>query len=387
MDSFEDGPLQERALKRVSRPRAERLMAERVLMTLLMAGIAIGCGLVLWPFLSAILWAAILVFTTWPMFTWLHGRLRLPRVVVSLFMVGLTALVLVLPLSLAIPGGAEEVHVLRRSLEAWFANVPPAPSWLYELPLIGHPLTDTWNDWAADLSGMANFFRPYFGMFAEGGLSLLLGVAGGLVQFFVALFVAFFFWFSGESLGAALQVLVHRVAGDYAAQLIATTTRAVRGTVYGILGTAIIQGFLTAFGLSLAGVPHVVLLGIFVAFVAVLPIGAPLVWIPAGLWLLSDGHTARGIFLLAYGVIVVSGTDHVIRPYFIARGAQIPFLLTVLGVLGGVLAFGALGIFLGPVLLAVGYMLVLEFARLGPAPLADGIPPGEAGRTVLSQEP
>jgi predicted PurR-regulated permease PerM len=342
------------------------VIAERVLMALLMGGIAVGCGLVLLPFLSAILWAAILVFTTWPVFDTLRGRLRLPRALVALVMVVLTALVLVLPLSLAIPGGAADVHVLRQSLEAWLADIPPAPSWLYGLPLLGPLLTDTWNQWASDLSSMASFFRPYLGMFAEGGLSLLLSIAGGVVQFFVALFVAFFFWFSGEQLGAGLQVLVHRVAGRYAAQLIATTTRAVRGTVYGILGTAIIQGFLTAFGLSLAGVPRVVLLGIMAAFLAVLPIGAPLIWIPAGLWLLTDGHTGRGIFLLAYGVVVVSGSDHVIRPYFIARGARIPFLLTVLGVLGGVLAFGALGIFLGPVLLSVGYMLVVEFGQLAP---------------------
>jgi predicted PurR-regulated permease PerM len=339
-------------------------IAERVLMALLIGGIAVGCGFVLWPFLSALLGAAILVFTTWPVFAFLHTRLRLPRSLVALIMVALTALVLVLPLSLAIPGGAAEVHVLRHSLEAWLADIPPAPAWLNALPLLGPLLRETWNGWASDLSSMTSFFRPYLGMFAEGGLSLVLSVAGGLVQFFVALFVAFFFWYSGASLGAGLQSLVHRVAGRYAAQLIATTTRAVRGTVYGILGTAIIQGFLTAFGLSLAGVPRVVLLGIMAAFLAVLPIGAPLIWIPAALWLLSDGHTARGVFLLVYGVIVVSGADHVIRPYFIARGARIPFLLTVLGVLGGVLAFGALGIFLGPVLLAVGYMLVIEFGEL-----------------------
>ncbi len=354
------------------------LIAERVLMALLIGGIAVGCGLVLLPFFSAILWAAILVFTTWPVFDWLRVNLRLPRWLAAVIMVALTALLLVLPLSLAIPGGAAEVHVLRQSLEAWLADIPPAPSWLYGLPFIGPSLTDTWNQWASDLSSMASFFRPYLGMFAEGGLSLLLSVAGGVVQFFVALFVAFFFWLSGEALGRGLQVLVHRVAGRYAPQLIATTTRAVRGTVYGILGTAIIQGFLTAFGLSLAGVPRVVLLGIMAAFLAVLPIGAPLIWISAGLWLLAEGHTGRGIFLLTYGVVVVSGSDHVIRPYFIARGARIPFLLTVLGVLGGVLAFGALGIFLGPVLLAVGYMLVIEFGQLAQAP---------AARPGLPQEP
>jgi predicted PurR-regulated permease PerM len=136
---------------------------------------------------------------------------------------------------------------------------------------------------------------------------------------------------------------------------------------------------LTAFGLALAGVPRVILLGTVVAFLAVLPIGAPLVWIPAAIWLLAGGHTGAGIFLIIYGIVVVTGLDHVIRPYFISRGARIPYLLTVLGVLGGVLAFGALGIFLGPVLLAVGYMLVVDFAdpSFGPGPLA---PAGDAAR-------
>lgn len=348
------------------------MIADKVLMGLLIGGIALGCGYVLYPFLSAVLWAAILVYTTWPLFTWLRHNLKLPAVIVALVMVLLAALVIVLPLALAVPGGRTDVIMLRHSLEAWLAVIPPAPHWLYAIPLVGRGLTDTWNAWAADLSSMTSFFRPYLGTFAERGLSLLLGVAGGLVQFFIALFVAFFFWLSGASIGLRVQALVNRIAGRYGPSLIATTTRAVRGTVYGILGTAIIQGFLTAFGLSMAGVPRVILLGTITAFLAVLPIGAPLVWIPAGLWLLADGHSARGVFLLAYGVIVVSGADHLIRPYFIARGAKIPFLLTVLGVLGGVLAFGALGIFLGPVLLGVGWMLVLEFAPL--EPLAPALP-------------
>ncbi len=351
------------------------MIAERLLMGLLIGGIALGCGLVLYPFFSAVLWAAILVYTTWPVFVWIRYNLRLPNILAALVMVLLSALVIVLPLALAIPGGAADVKALRVSLEAWMAAVPPAPHWLYAVPLAGGTLTDTWNAWAADLSSMTAFFTPYLGTFAERGLSLLLSVAGGLVQFFVALFVAFFLWLSGEKIGPRLQALVNRIAGRYGPHLLATTTRAVRGTVYGILGTAIIQGFLTAFGLSLAGVPRVVLLGTVTAFLAVLPVGAPLIWIPAGLWLLASGNTGHGVFLLVYGVVVVSGSDHVIRPYFIARGAKIPFLLTVLGVLGGVLAFGALGIFLGPVLLGVGWMLILEFARTDMAVVEDPFRP------------
>ncbi len=341
------------------------MIAERVLMGFLIGGIAVGCGFVLHPFFSALLWAAILVFATWPVFVWLRRNLRLPRAAVAGLMVVLTALILVLPLILAAPGGAQDIKALRISLEAWLSAVPPAPHFLYALPLVGGVLTDTWNNWAADLSRMATFFRPYLGMAAEQGLSLVLGVAGGLAQLVIALFAAVFFWYSGEALSTNIQALMHRIAGRFAPQLIQATARTVRGAVYGILGTAIMQGFLTAFGLFVAGVPRAGLLGTVAAFLAVLPIGAPVVWIPAGLWLLSDGHTGRGVFLLIYGVVVVSGADHLVRPYFIARGAKLPFLLTVLGVLGGVLAFGVLGIFLGPVLLGVGYTLVMEFIRIG----------------------
>ncbi len=104
------------------------------------------------------------------------------------------------------------------------------------------------------------------------------------------------------------------------------------------------------------------LLGAVAGFLSVLPIGAPVVWIPSALWLMSSGHLGWGIFLAVYGVVAVSGADSVIRPWFIARGAQLPFLLTVLGVLGGAIAFGLLGIFLGPVLLGIGYTLVNEWS-------------------------
>jgi predicted PurR-regulated permease PerM len=342
------------------------LIAERILMGLLIGGIALGCAVVLLPFMSALLWAAILVFATWPVVEWAKRNLKLHRAVVALLMVLLTALVLVLPLALAAPGGAADIKSLRVSLEAWLASVPPAPGWLHQVPVVGPTLTTTWENWASDLSEITAALRPYLGFVAERGLSLVLGVAGGLAQLGVALFAAFFFWLSGEALAANLELLVNKVAGRYAPQLLSATANTVRGAVYGILGTAILQGFLTAFGLAIAGVPRAVLLGTVAAFLAVLPIGAPLVWIPAGLWLLSEGHTARGIFLLAYGVIVVSGTDHLVRPYFISRGAKLPFLLTVLGVLGGVLAFGVLGIFVGPVLLGVGYTLVMEFLRSDP---------------------
>ena len=195
-------------------------------------------------------------------------------------------------------------------------------------------------------------------------MACLLGVARGVLLFVLALFVAFFFYIYGEPIAARLTELLRRIAGARADRLIAVTGATVRGVVYGILGTAVVQGVLTAFGLWVSGVPRPVLLGAVAGFLAVLPIGAPLVWIPAALWLMSAGHLGWGIFLGIYGVVAVSGADSLIRPWFIARGADLPFVLTVLGVLGGALAFGLLGIFLGPVLLGVAYTFVNEWVTV-----------------------
>ncbi len=342
-------------------------VAERVLAGALLVGLALGCAVVLLPFLSALLWGAILVFTTWPLFTWLRTHTKIGSRAAAGVMVLLTTVLIVLPIALAVPAGADDANALRRSFEAALAaGLPGAPAWLYAVPLMGPTLAEYWNQWAADLSVMVNFFSPYFGMLAENGLKVLLGVASGLVQFIIAIVVAFFFWASGDTLTVYLRRIARRIAGDRAQRLVDVTGATVRGTVYGILGTAIVQGLLTTLGLYVAGVPRPLLLGLVAGLLSVLPIGAPVVWIPSSLWLLSSGHSGWGIFLACYGLFIISGSDNVIRPYFIARGAQLPFLLTILGVLGGALAFGLLGIFLGPVLLGVGFTLVVEFA-VGPS--------------------
>ena len=342
-------------------------IAERLLMGLLLVGIAVGCILVLHPFLSAILWAAILSYSTWPVFTWVrvHGRMR--RAWAAGMMVLLTTVLIVLPLALAAPAGAQDVANLRASIEAALSSgLPTAPGWLVAVPLIGPTFADYWNVWAADLSAMVSFFQPYFGMIAEQGLNVLLGIAGGLLQFLVALVIAFFFWTSGDQIAGHLLRVVHRIAGVHAERLVAVTGATVRGTVYGILGTALVQWLLTSFGLWLSGVPRPLLLGAIAGLLSVLPVGAPAVWIPAMLWLIGTGHLGWGIFLGCYGLFFITGAYSLIQPYFIALGAKLPFLLTILGVLGGALAFGLLGIFLGPVLLGVGYTLVAEFAGTDP---------------------
>jgi predicted PurR-regulated permease PerM len=338
--------------------------AERILMGLLLGGVAIGCVLVLYPFISALLWAAILVFTTWPAFEWLRLHLRLRHGAAAGLMVALTAIVVVLPIALAAPSRGDDIARLRNVIEdSLRSGLPASPAWLFDIPLVGQSIGDLWNHWSEDISAMLGAMQPYFGIVLENGLHVLLSIAGGVLMFLLALFAAFFIYVYGEVMAARLKLLLYRIAGERAERLILVTGNTVRGVVYGILGTAIVQGVLTAIGLGLAGVPRAMLLGGVAGVLAVLPIGAPLIWIPAAVWLASTGHWGWGLFLAIYGTVAISGADSIIRPWFIARGADLPFLLTVLGVLGGAIAFGLLGIFLGPVLLGVGYTLMNEWAR------------------------
>jgi predicted PurR-regulated permease PerM len=339
-------------------------------MALLLGAIGIGCVDVLYPFFSAILWAGILAFTTWPVFEWLRQRLRLGRTGAAAVMVAIVAVVVVLPLALAAPDGADDAKHLRMLLQnAVATGLPQAPQWLPDLPLVGPTVADLWNTWAADIDAMVAFFKPYFGMIAEFGLALVLGLANGVLGFILALVIAFFFYAAGDRFASVLAALLGRIAGARGPRLIQVTGMTIRGVVYGILGTAVIQGMLTTLGLWLTGVPRPLLLGVIAGGLAVLPVGAPVVWIPCSLWLLSEGHTWRGLFLFAWGLLAVSGADSVVRPYFIARGAQLPFLLTLLGVLGGALKFGLLGVFVGPVLLGVGFTLVREWAEPAAPPV------------------
>jgi predicted PurR-regulated permease PerM len=340
------------------------MSAERVLLYLLLSAIGVGCVLVLYPFFSSLLWAGILTFTTWPVFEWLQTRLRLNKTSAAGLMVAATAVMVVVPLIIATPS-AEDLTRLRTMVNsASQAGLPRPPAWVSEIPLVGLSIAEIWDSWAADISELLDALKPYLGLLVEGSFGLLLGLARGVLLFVLALFIAFFFYIYGEPIAGRLKDLLRRIAGKRADRMIQLVGATVRGVVYGILGTAVVQGILTAFGLWLSAVPYAVELGALAGFLSVLPIGAPVVWIPAALWLMESGHVGWGIFLAAYGVVAVSGADSVIRPWFIARGADLPFVLTVLGVLGGALAFGLLGIFLGPVLLGIGYTLVNEWATV-----------------------
>ncbi len=326
--------------------------------------LAIGCFLVVRPFISSLLWAAILVFCTWPLYVMLMQRARLPRTPAALVMVVVTFLVLVLPIIWVAPTSRSEIDALQSSIEGLLAGGLPdiAPA-LSAIPFVGDSAVEWWRSIAGDSGALMAVIRPYAGTIAQTLLGFLLSILSGVAELLVAILLAFFFYRDGPAIATRIEAMMERLAGGPRAHhLVELTGNVTRGVVFGLVGTAIAQGLMTFFGLWLAGVPRAGLLGVVTGVVSILPVGAPLIWIPAALWLFSQGSIGWGIFMLLYGGLGISTVDNVIRPWFISKGADLPLLLTLLGALGGVIAFGFLGLFLGPVLLAVGYSVVKDWA-------------------------
>lgn len=339
-------------------PRAARLVGIAAV-----AALAVACLLVLRPFVSALLWSAILAFSTWPVFAFLRDRARIrPSWSATIMVVAMFVLV-GLPIVLAAPAGREDVEALSASIEGLLVEgLPGLGAWLASLPVVG-PWVSAWIGEAAfDLLGLADLLRPYAGTITQQVVGILLAVLSGLAELLLAILLAFFFYRDGPAMAARLEAVMARLGGATGIRMLRLTGDVTRGVVWGLVGTAVAQGVLAAFGLWISGVPQPVLLAVVTGVISILPVGAPLVWIPASLWLLTQGQTGWGIFLALYGGLVISTVDNLIRPWAIARGANLPLLLTLLGALGGVLAFGFLGLFLGPVVLAVGFTLMLEFA-------------------------
>ncbi len=183
----------------------------------------------------------------------------------------------------------------------------------------------------------------------------------GLLQLGLAVLVAFFLYRDGEVAAAKVKRITSRIGGARGRHLLNVAGSTVISVVYGVLGTSLAQGVVAGIGFLIAGVPGAALLGLATFFLSVVPVGPPLIWIPAALWLYVQGSTGWAIFMGLWGLLGISTVDNVLKPMLISHGTQLPFMLVLLGVLGGATAFGFVGIFLGPTLLAVGYRLVNEW--------------------------
>lgn len=336
--------------------------SDRILTAVALALLGVGCFLVMRPFLSAMIWAAILASTSWPGLLWLDRRLGARRAVSASAMTLLVTLVLLGPVISAAAALADDVADLGRVAATLLdEGLPDPPAWLAELPLVGQSLHDYWKQFAHDghrlVQELTRLAEPARTAALAGGKAL----GEGVLDLGLSVFLSFFFFLHGEALAERLRIALERLAGARARHLTNVARGTVTGVIFGILGTALAQGVLAAIGFAIAGVPGAILLGAATFFLSLIPVGPPLIWGGAAIWLFQQGQTGWAIFVAAWGFLLVSTVDNLIKPLIISRGSRLPFAIVFLGVLGGVLAFGVIGAFLGPTLLALGYRLVAEW--------------------------
>ncbi|MDI6748290.1 MAG: AI-2E family transporter, partial [Rhodocyclaceae bacterium] len=191
-------------------------------------------------------------------------------------------------------------------------------------------------------------------------------IGQGLLELTFVVFIAFFFYRDGHKLGNHLAYLAEKIGGDLGTRMLGLAKSTIMGVMIGIVGTAAAQSLVALLGFLIAGVPAALLLAAATFFLSMVPIGPPLIWGGAAWWLYSQGETGWAIFMAIYGVALISSVDNLVKPILISYSASLPILLIALGVFGGVLAFGFVGIFLGPVILALALTLVAGWSSLPP---------------------
>lgn len=344
---------------------------DKLLITASLILLGTGCVLVLWPFMTSLAWAAILTSTCWPAFKRLDHALGERRWLSTSVMTLLIVLVVLLPVvSLAIALSDDAAQLGQTAYGLLQEGLPTPPHWLADIPLVGPALVEYWQQFVHNGNRLAEELAKLAQPAQDLALSSGRIVAKGVVDISLSVFIAFFLFLHGEQLTQRLTVALERLSGTRAHYLIDLTRSTVTGVIFGVLGTALAQGVLATIGFLIAGVPGAVLLGALTFCLSVVPVGPPLVWGGAAIWLFQQNQIGWAIFVAAWGFFLVSMVDNIIKPLIISRGSQLPFLIVFLGVLGGVLGFGVIGVFLGPAMLAIGFRLTTEWTTDSDTPEA-----------------
>ncbi len=363
MDTDSTGPAPDRGYAETVR------LAERAAVLILLGLLLYGVFRVLEPFAMAVAFGAFIAIGTWPARAWLVGRGVRPGLAAAALLIVLV-LAVALPLLMMAPGLADQIAVVAVRARLMIENLPDtAPAWITDLPMVGERAAGLWTRLHSVQGDINTLVAPYSGQIARYLVEIGQAAAGSLVQVLLALLVAAMFWTGGDSLVAQLRDIAGRLGGQTGVASVEAAGGAVRGVAWGVVGTAILQAVLMGIGLAIAGVPGAAVLAFLTMVFSISQVLGPLIvvtWVGAAAWLYTEGQTGWAIFMLAWGILPVSGSDNIVRPLLIQRGSAMPLGLIILGVFGGLIAFGFLGLFVGPALLAVAHGL-LKAWRAAPA--------------------
>jgi len=338
------------------------------LAVLFIGTLIVACFWILLPFLISILWATTIVVTTWPVLlrlqAWFRGK-RWPAVTV---MTVLLLLVVIVPFTLAVAtivARVDSISALGKSLATF--TVPLPPDWVGGIPIAGPKVAATWRQVAAlPPETLSARLTPYVGQ----ALSWFAARAGSVgmmfLQFLLTVIISAILYANGETAAVGVRRFAQRLAGQRGENAVNLAAKAIRGVALGIVVTAVVQTSIGGIGLVITGVPAPAVLTAVMFMLCLAQVGPVLVLIPAVIWLYGKDGALWGTILLVVSIFAIA-IDNVIRPLLIRKGVDLPLVMIFAGVLGGLVAFGILGLFIGPVVLAVSYTL-LETWVLGGGP-------------------
>jgi len=314
---------------------------------------------ILWPFLLAIIWATMIVVATWPLMLRMQKRLWGKRGLAVTAITAVLLMVFFVPLLFAvgtIVGNADQIAGWAKSIKDF--GLPPPPGWVGGLPLVGPNLAAGWQELAsAGPEGLTAKVTPYAGKV----VNWFMGQAGNfglmIVQFLLTVIISAIMFLGGETAAEGVKRFAQWVGGQRGEEVIVLAAKAIRGIALGVGLTALVQSILGGIGLAVAGVPAVAVLTVIMFILTLAQLGVFLVLLPAVIWLYWTGQTVWGTVLLVW-MLVVGTLDNFMRPILIKKGVDIPLLLIFAGVIGGLIAFGIIGIFIGPVVLAVTHSIL-----------------------------
>lgn len=337
---------------------------KRLLLAAAVVALGLACLLVLRPFIVPILWAAILAYTGWPLFLQLRSLLRGLNTPSALLMTILIGCVVVLPVLWILDLVQSELVSAYRLLRASLAHgAPTLPGFIERLPWVGARLQAALQRYSADPGALGQQASALMLSWASRLGAIVGGVGRNLIKLALTLLTLFFFFRDGETIVIQSRRVLRHVFQERLEPYVVTAGRMTRAVVYGLLVTAFAQGLIAGIGYAVIGLAAPVLLGLLTGVLSFVPLaGTAIVWVPVAAWLMLEGHLIKGIILLLWGVLLVHPAENVLRPLLISNAMRVPFLLVMFGALGGLTAFGLVGLFIGPVLLAIAMALWREWA-------------------------
>jgi predicted PurR-regulated permease PerM len=340
-------------------------LARLILAIIAILGLMLASLWIVSPFFTAIIWATMIVVSCWPLMLRLQAVLNGRRALAVTVMTLLMLAVFIVPVLLAVNTIVDNVDTLLRWAKmASSFELPPSPAWVAQIPLVGTRLSELWSGLhEAGLSSLVQRAAPYAGK----GAQLVAGQAGNLglliIHFLLTVLIAAVMFAQGEEGARRVLALADRVGGERGEAAVRLAAAAIRGVAISVVGTALIQTLLASVGLAVAGVPFVGLLTAATLILCIAQVGPGPVLIPAIIWMYWTGETGWGTFLLVWSVIAMT-VDNFVRPVLVRFGADLPLLLIFAGVIGGMLTMGLVGLFVGPVVLAVTWRLFEAWAGL-----------------------